>query len=214
MSKHKEFESYRTLVIAWAESRGIFEQSTPGKQNEKTREELRELRDALMAYDRPKIKDAIGDTIVTLIINWEMQVRSASSAAGSDAQALKFTGSMFSENVTVRCEMFLQGVRDRSCTPSIAEDIDNENHRRLSYIRRVMPDAEILAADLDSLLKSDNQDAPDKIAFSMRHIVTCCWLASIAFNWHLTDCIAAAWEEIRNRKGKMIDGIFVKESDL
>lgn len=28
------------------------------------------------------------------------------------------------------------------------------------------------------------------------------------------DCIEAAWQEIKDRKGCMIDGVFVKESDL
>ena len=28
---------------------------------------------------------------------------------------------------------------------------------------------------------------------------------------NVEDCIAAAWEEIKDRKGRMVDGIFVKE---
>jgi len=31
---------------------------------------------------------------------------------------------------------------------------------------------------------------------------------------HFTDCLEVAWEDIKDRKGKMIDGIFVKEEDL
>ena len=30
----------------------------------------------------------------------------------------------------------------------------------------------------------------------------------------MEDCIQAAWDEIKNRKGKMVDGLFVKEADL
>lgn len=30
----------------------------------------------------------------------------------------------------------------------------------------------------------------------------------------IEDCIDAAWDEIKDRKGKMLNGIFVKESDL
>lgn len=29
--------------------------------------------------------------------------------------------------------------------------------------------------------------------------------------WNLVDCLAIAYEEIKDRKGKMIDGVFVKE---
>ena len=30
----------------------------------------------------------------------------------------------------------------------------------------------------------------------------------------LTDCLSRAWDDIKDRKGRMIDGIFVKETDL
>lgn len=29
----------------------------------------------------------------------------------------------------------------------------------------------------------------------------------------IEDCIEAAWQEIKDRKGRMVDGVFVKESD-
>ena len=30
----------------------------------------------------------------------------------------------------------------------------------------------------------------------------------------LSECLARAWDDIKDRKGKMVDGIFVKEGDL
>ena len=30
----------------------------------------------------------------------------------------------------------------------------------------------------------------------------------------LSECLARAWDDIKDRKGKMVDGIFVKEEDL
>ena len=32
-------------------------------------------------------------------------------------------------------------------------------------------------------------------------------------NMRIEDCIAAAWDEIKDRRGRMIDGVFVKEGD-
>lgn len=29
----------------------------------------------------------------------------------------------------------------------------------------------------------------------------------------IEECIAAAWDEIKNRKGRMVDGVFIKEGD-
>lgn len=34
------------------------------------------------------------------------------------------------------------------------------------------------------------------------------------FNLDLIDCVQAAWDDIKDRKGRMIDGVFVKEGDL
>ena len=34
------------------------------------------------------------------------------------------------------------------------------------------------------------------------------------FDLDLTNCVQAAWDEIKDRKGRMIDGVFVKEGDL
>lgn len=34
------------------------------------------------------------------------------------------------------------------------------------------------------------------------------------FELDFKDCVQSAWEEIKDRKGKMIDGVFVKEEDI
>ena len=63
--------SYRELemkVIQWGEARGIVQNSTPRAQLKKTVEELKELRDAIIAGDRDAMKDAYGDILVTLIM--------------------------------------------------------------------------------------------------------------------------------------------------
>lgn len=37
---------------------------------------------------------------------------------------------------------------------------------------------------------------------------------AIAFGLDFTACLTHAWDEIKDRKGRMIDGVFVKEADL
>lgn len=86
-------ESLEQAVIQWAEEKGIFEKSNPLKQFEKTQEEVNELLDALQVQheidllashgidlgfeknfeNQNDIEDAIGDIIVTLIIQAKMQ---------------------------------------------------------------------------------------------------------------------------------------------
>lgn len=76
-------------VIAWANERGIFDQSSPAKQHSKTLEEVQELTDALAADDRPEIKDAIGDIAVTLILQAHMQGWTLGECLESAYQTIK-----------------------------------------------------------------------------------------------------------------------------
>ena len=66
-------EGLEGMVITWADERGLFEGSSPRAQWEKTREEVGELGDAIDAEDAEGIKDGIGDTLVTLIVQANMQ---------------------------------------------------------------------------------------------------------------------------------------------
>lgn len=61
------------LVIIWAHQKGILDNGTPGKQSLKTLEECGELVLAVGQDNKHEIKDAIGDIMVTLIIQAEMQ---------------------------------------------------------------------------------------------------------------------------------------------
>ena len=67
---------YRILenqVIDWAEDKGILENGTPIKQSFKTLEEVGELINAVSTNNHLEIKDALGDVLVTIIIQAKMQ---------------------------------------------------------------------------------------------------------------------------------------------
>lgn len=61
-------EELQMAVVVWAEKKGIIKHSTPLKQHIKTQEEVTELLQALVDGNDHDIKDAIGDIVVTLII--------------------------------------------------------------------------------------------------------------------------------------------------
>lgn len=61
------------LVKQWAEEKGILSKATPLTQAIKTKEEVDELYRAILDDNRDEIKDAIGDIMVTLIIQCKMQ---------------------------------------------------------------------------------------------------------------------------------------------
>ena len=68
--KYNELEA---LVISWAEQKGILSNGTTMKQAEKTHEEVLELISAIDEDNREEIIDALGDILVTIIIQAEMQ---------------------------------------------------------------------------------------------------------------------------------------------
>ena len=60
-------------VEQWAKEKGILDKATPMAQALKTLEETTELLTAINNNDRAEIIDAIGDIMVTLIIQCKMQ---------------------------------------------------------------------------------------------------------------------------------------------
>jgi NTP pyrophosphatase (non-canonical NTP hydrolase) len=68
-----DYFELETCIIEWAKERRIFLESNPMKQSYKTLEEVTELINAIYDRDKTGIKDALGDIMVTLIIQAEMQ---------------------------------------------------------------------------------------------------------------------------------------------
>lgn len=69
----KDYFELEVAVEQWAEEKGILSKATPIKQAMKTQEELTELCNAILDNNKEEIKDAIGDIMVTLIIQAKMQ---------------------------------------------------------------------------------------------------------------------------------------------
>ena len=68
----RSYNELEALVIAWATQKGIFENGTYKAQAEKTKEEVEELITAIKNNDRAEVIDALGDILVTIIIQAEM----------------------------------------------------------------------------------------------------------------------------------------------
>jgi NTP pyrophosphatase (non-canonical NTP hydrolase) len=69
----KSYGELEALVIAWATQKGILENGTPRAQAMKTWEETDELITAIENDNREEVIDALGDILVTIIIQAEMQ---------------------------------------------------------------------------------------------------------------------------------------------
>jgi NTP pyrophosphatase (non-canonical NTP hydrolase) len=69
----KDYFELEVAIEQWAKDKGILDNATTMKQAEKTHEEVLELMSAIDEDNREDIKDAIGDIVVTLIIQAKMQ---------------------------------------------------------------------------------------------------------------------------------------------
>ena len=68
-----DYNQLESLVVEWAANKGILEKATTAAQANKTMEECQELIDAIQDDNRDEISDALGDILVTIIIQAKMQ---------------------------------------------------------------------------------------------------------------------------------------------
>ena len=64
-----------------------------------------------------------------------------------------------------------------------------------------------------SWLSSANTATTYKGVYLQRMVAHLANVAS-AYNYNLAECLEAAYEEIKDRKGQMVNGVFIKEDDL
>lgn len=55
------------------------------------------------------------------------------------------------------------------------------------------------------------KDKADVIKDSIGDVFVVLTIIAAQMGWSIEECVQAAYEEIKDRKGKMVDGIFVKE---
>ncbi|MBE0509044.1 MAG: hypothetical protein IBX50_20390 [Marinospirillum sp.] len=146
-----------TDILRWATDRNIIgenAQATIAGQFRKTLEEWAE-------WDRDRNQDAIGDTVVTLILLTEL--------CGRQLGTLSDTVDLPKEHPQATMNSLFEAV-----SSGTHEDIA---HRAAGMLHQL-----------------------DKIAQEQ--------------TWSLEQCIEVAWNEIKERKGMMLHGVFVKQSDL
>ena len=68
--------------------------------------------------------------------------------------------------------------------------------------------------ELGELAEGINKDKPEQIKDSLGDVLVTLILLAEDLNLNLLDCLNSAWGEIKDRKGKVKDGSFVKEEDL
>lgn len=95
------------------------------------------------------------------------------------------------------------------------EDIRNWAHDR-NIIKGATPHAQFvkLIEEVGELAHGIAKDRLNEVVDGIGDAVVVLTVLAAQHNVYIEDCIEAAWNEIKDRRGKMINGVFVKESDL
>jgi len=78
------------------------------------------------------------------------------------------------------------------------------------------PDKQLikLVEEVGELSEAHNKNWRDKQIDSIGDIFVVLTIYALQNGLHLDDCVKEAYDTIKDRDGKMIDGVFVKSSDL
>ena len=68
--------------------------------------------------------------------------------------------------------------------------------------------------ELGELAEGINKDKPEQVKDSLGDVLVTLILLAEDLNLNLLDCLNSAWNEIKDRKGEVKNGSFVKEEDL
>ena len=168
----KTIQELVPLIQEWAKERKIYEELTPFEELLKTHEEVGEFIKACYDNDKPAIKDAIGDVLVTLI------------------NYCHFIELDVIKNIKQAVEL------------SVSE---------LDIISRVIEVYRSLGRLISINMRNEGEklSKPSEIrVFSIAHSLN---EIALLENSTLEECLNIAYNEIKNRTGKMINGKFVKD---
>ena len=71
-----------------------------------------------------------------------------------------------------------------------------------------------LAEEFGELAEGLAKDKPEQVEDSIGDMYVVMTILALQLGLDIEDCVQKAYNEIKNRRGKMINGVFVKESDL
>lgn len=165
-------------IIQWGIDRNLIGptgEATMSGQLKKTREEAKELRDALLLRKDAGIRDGVGDVYVTLVLQ----------------------ANMWGANM---CECL--AARRAEMVTNVVEAFD--------LIDAAMLDLSAAIA----LHKHHIGDSRTNAKRCISEIYHAIQRIALFTQQDFKTCIDTAWDEIKDRKGRMIGGVFVKEADL
>lgn len=71
-----------------------------------------------------------------------------------------------------------------------------------------------LGEEFGELCQGMAKNKPEQISDSIGDMYVVMTILSMQLGLDIEDCVLQAYQEIKDRKGKMVNGVFVKEADL
>lgn len=71
-----------------------------------------------------------------------------------------------------------------------------------------------LGEEFGELCQGMAKNKPEQVEDSIGDMYVVMTILSLQLGLDIEDCVMKAYSEIKDRKGKMINGVFIKESDL
>lgn len=69
-----------------------------------------------------------------------------------------------------------------------------------------------LTEELGELAHAIARDNKSEIVDALGDLIVVATILAAQYDWAVEECIEHAWHEIKDRKGRMVDGIFIKEA--
>lgn len=186
-------ENFFTRTLGWATKRNILKGSTAAKQRTKTWEELTELAEGLSKSKLDLAKDAIGDCAVT---------------------TTNMMGCMGIDPVRVgeRAHALANPEGDAERSNYQLYDLDGLVNLFVQHISMVRPKDQP-RLPFDVILADEGRDhtlSEYHFVVALGALEHCARRLGLSFE----ACQEHAWNEIKDRKGLLISGSFVKEKDI
>lgn len=133
-----------------------------------------------------------------------------------------FAKSEMSEGVSFMCEVIRTAVESGRLNATKDAITMNELTNKIQQwaidrnLHTADPNKQMLklGEEFGELCQGMAKGNKDQIIDSIGDMYVVMTILSMQLGLDIRDCIAQAYDEIKDRKGKMIDGVFVKEEDL
>lgn len=190
-------------VCEWAKNKGIDKQ-LPKDGLAKVGEESGEVIDAVLHNSKTEMEDAIGDLLVT-IVNFGNEIN---ASVKENIEAGIHQGNViliWKKNAPK--DKAIEEVVHRVLSEN-AEEIHTQAFQALTISSTIQKISSLL------IRKTAKQEHLTAIECYLEEIVTRCTILANEYGLNPLDCLEEAYNVIKRRTGKMVDGSFVKTEDL